>query len=65
VAHDEAARVGAACEFIVDVIGAQIHQGKIKSAAAPARPSIAVGPQSVDSDNGANAAAASNAGGPG
>ena len=65
VAHDEAARVGAACEFIVDVVGAQIHQGKVKSAAAPARPLIAVGLQSVDSDNGANAADASNAGGPG
>jgi len=44
VAHDEAARVGAACEFIVNVVGAQIHQGKVKSAAATAHPAFAVGP---------------------
>ncbi len=65
VAYAEAARVGAAREFIVDVVGAQIHQGKVKSAGARTRPSVAVGQQSMDSDNGANAADALNAGGPG
>jgi CBS domain-containing protein len=63
VAHGEAARVGVACEFIDDVVGAQIHQGKVKSGGAPARTPIAVGQQSVDSDNGTNAADAINAGG--
>jgi hypothetical protein len=65
MAHAEAARVGAACEFILDVIEAQIHQGRVQSAVARARFPIAVGLQSVDSDNGANTAAALNAGGPG
>jgi CBS domain-containing protein len=44
VAHGEAERVGVACEFIVGVVGAQIHQGKVKSAAVTARPALAAGP---------------------
>jgi signal-transduction protein with cAMP-binding, CBS, and nucleotidyltransferase domain len=53
VAHAEAAHMGAACEFIVDVVGAQLSQGKVKSAAAPTRTAAAVGPcLNIESEEG-------------
>lgn len=42
-AYHEAARVGAACQFVVDVVGAQIQQGKVKSATTMAEIPFAAG----------------------
>jgi len=62
LAHAEAVQMGPACGFIIEVVGAQLRQDKVKTAAPPAKPALRAPAPSAESNNRVEAV---EAGGPG
>jgi len=62
LAHAEAVRMGPACGFIIEVVGAGLRQGKVRTEAPPAEPALGAPAPRAESNNRVEAV---EAGGPG